>query len=101
MDGAVTLHQYFRDNLLNLPEEEIRSIFKRVANGIKYLHQQGISHREIKPDNILLSFDEDGFMVVKIIDFGFATSNPKADLQCGTPNFMAPELSDKAKKYSP
>lgn len=29
-------------------------------------------------------------MILKIIDFGFATIAHKADLHCGTPNFMAP-----------
>lgn len=49
----------------------------------------------------MISFDEDGKMMVKIIDFGFATMANKADLHCGTPNFMAPELLDKTAKYCP
>ena len=40
--------------------------------------------------------------MVKIIDFGFATTANKADLHCGTPNFMAPQLLDKnLNKYCP
>ena len=38
---------------------------------------------------------------MKIIDFGFAITNTVGDLQCGTPNFMAPELTEKKTKYCP
>ena len=58
------------------------------------MHAHGIAHRDIKPENILIcnSDDEDEEVIIKIIDFGFATKSKKTDLQCGTPNFMAPEL---------
>ena len=54
------------------------------------MHSHGISHRDLKPDNVIVGFDEDGLLVVKIIDFGVATDLPRSDLHCGTPNFMAP-----------
>lgn len=90
LDGAITLQEYFRNNLLFLEAKEIRKIFVRIVKGIAHLHQYGIAHRDIKPENILISFDEDGEIIVKIIDFGFATVSSIADMHCGTPNFMAP-----------
>ena len=90
IDGAFTLHQFFKNNRLRLEEKTIKSIFARVLRGVIHLHEKGIAHRDLKPDNILLGFDEDGEMIVKIIDLGFATTNKIGDLQCGTPNFMAP-----------
>lgn len=67
------------------------------------MHAHGIAHRDIKPENILIcnSDDEDEEVIIKIIDFGFATKSKKTDLQCGTPNFMAPELFIKFEKHDP
>lgn len=46
---------------------EINNIFLQIINGFKYLEKKNILHRDIRPNNILVS--NDGF--VKIIDFGF------------------------------
>jgi 5'-AMP-activated protein kinase, catalytic alpha subunit len=58
---------------------------------VHYLHSEGVAHRDLKPDNILI--DNQG--VVKIIDFGL--SNTYFSLQrlktpCGSPCFAAPEM---------
>ena len=48
---------------------------KQICNGIQYLHEagnHGFIHRDIKPDNILLSKDN----TIKITDLGLATDNP-------------------------
>jgi calcium/calmodulin-dependent protein kinase I len=79
----------------------VLKIYEKLVKGINHLHQNGIAHRDIKPDNILISVQETGDFELKIIDFGFATTANKADLHCGTPNFMAPELLDKNTKYCP
>ena len=89
IDGATTLHDYFRDNFLNLNFNKIQHIFSSIAKGILHLHSQGIAHRDIKPENVLLNFPENKISV-KIIDFGFSTTKSKSTLQCGTPVFMAP-----------
>lgn len=59
--------------------------------GISYLHANGIVHRDIKLDNILL----DGHGNVKIGDFGVSKKIGSNDLlfeQCGTPAYIAPEI---------
>lgn len=53
-----------------------------------------MAHRDLKLDNILI---EEG-KTIKIIDFGFSVlSNPSQKLKifCGTPSYMAPELTQK------
>ena len=53
-------------------EKTAKHIFRQVADGIKYLHEEAfIGHRDLKLENILIG---DDFML-KIADFGFATSD--------------------------
>jgi serine/threonine protein kinase/formylglycine-generating enzyme required for sulfatase activity len=69
------------------------AIAVKVADGLESAHRQGILHRDVKPDNILMSRSGD----VKISDFGLAkdsTDNVKLTLTgqvIGTPSFMSPE----------
>ena len=77
-------------NKLNL----LKKMFKQIFSAMNYLHKNHIAHRDIKLENILLTKDEE----IKIIDFGFGMYNPEERLQnffCGTPNYMAPEISMK------
>ncbi|CAG8716165.1 5756_t:CDS:2, partial [Acaulospora morrowiae] len=52
-----------------MSEEEIACVFKQIINGVNYLHEMGIFHRDLKLDNLCLN--ENG--IVKIIDFGCST----------------------------
>ena len=75
-------------------ENQIREIFYQILKGISLLHSHEIMHRDIKPDNILFSFEND-FSTVKIADFSLAeklNQSKKFKLICGTPGFMAPEI---------
>jgi len=72
-------------------EPESRRIFQQIILGIEYLHANGISHRDIKPDNLLFSKG-----TVKIVDFGvsemFSPLNDSPSKSAGSPAFFAPEL---------
>lgn len=80
-----------REKRLSVPEA--LRIFRAVAEGIQHAHAQGIVHRDIKPDNILL--DSEGG--VKIVDFGLAymiEGDPnlgRSGTVLGSPHFMSPE----------
>lgn len=74
----------------NMTEIEAKLLFKQVVSGVKHLHDQGIVHRDIKDENIIV--DSQGF--VKIIDFGSAAyvkSGP-FDVFVGTIDYAAPEV---------
>lgn len=71
-----------------------RRFLKQIANGLHVLHQQNFIHRDLKPQNILLSCDSDD-AVLKIADFGFARALSPFDMAatiCGSPLYMAPEI---------
>ncbi|KAK8169945.1 kinase-like domain-containing protein [Phyllosticta citrichinensis] len=74
-------------------EEQCRCWFRDMILGIEYLHAQGIIHRDIKPDNCLITNDD----VLKIVDFGVSEmfekdSEMKTKKSAGSPAFMPPEL---------
>eukprot|EP00667_Euglena_gracilis_P004722 EG_transcript_4750 len=85
-----------------LPVPTVRSITRQILEGLEYLHQHGIVHRDIKGDNILL--DNDG--TIKLADFG---CSKKLDALCskshgcntmvGTPYWMAPEVITNEQGY--
>ncbi|KAI8342863.1 kinase-like domain-containing protein [Chlamydoabsidia padenii] len=79
-----------------LTESETRFIFFQLFAGIKFLHERQVAHRDMKPENVLVA--NANKLQIKITDFGLAktTSTKKKvlDSQCGTPNYVAPEILD-------
>jgi [calcium/calmodulin-dependent protein kinase] kinase len=74
-------------------DEICRCWFRDLILGIEYLHAQGVVHRDIKPDNLLLTEDD----VLKISDFGVSEmfekkSEMKTAKSAGSPAFLPPEL---------
>lgn len=55
-------------NRYRFGEEEARNLFRQIVNGVKYIHEKGFCHRDLKMTNILV--DKTG--KIKIVDFGFA-----------------------------
>ncbi|KAG7461239.1 hypothetical protein MATL_G00207940 [Megalops atlanticus] len=78
-----------------LDEEQIATVTEAVLQALAYLHAQGVIHRDIKSDSILLTLDGR----VKLSDFGFCAQIskdvPKRKSLVGTPYWMAPEVISK------
>ncbi|XP_062863575.1 serine/threonine-protein kinase PAK 4 [Trichomycterus rosablanca] len=79
-----------------LSEEQIATVCEAVLQALAYLHSQGVVHRDIKSDSILLSLDGR----IKLSDFGFCAQIskdiPKRKSLVGTPYWMAPEVISKS-----
>jgi serine/threonine protein kinase len=77
-----------------LPIEEVLRIGSELAETLQYVHEQGVVHRDLKPDNILIGPDGR----VTVTDFGIALRLASRRLTfshlsnaVGTPDYMAPE----------
>ncbi|WP_458452951.1 Hsp70 family protein [Methanobrevibacter sp.] len=90
----------FMENNMFMPIERSLNLIRQILRGLNILHSANppIIHHDLKPNNILLSFDDDGHIQIKISDFGFAkeitTGISDFDIAGARP-YMAPELFTK------
>lgn len=97
------------DRLGPMEVDEALSVFKKVAEGLSYIHLKGLVHKDLKPGNIMLTKISDiddhedkkraSETEVKILDFGISQLNqygaialPSTTAVIGSPCYMSPEV---------
>lgn len=107
VDGVELFDEIIRN--ARLSEAQARPIFAQLAKALQFLHAQRIIHRDVKPENVKVSFGPAGAppnggadwgsgggaggVRVKLLDFGLATSSEygsTAKTFVGTPCYYAP-----------
>lgn len=94
LDKRLLLHS-------TLPPAEVASIVAQIARALQGAHAEGVVHRDLKPANVFLARDEDGSLLVKLLDFGIARATrtlhtgsmltTAPGVVFGTPGYMSPE----------
>jgi len=96
------LYNYINKN--NLNEQQLSIIFYQVFSGLCYLHENDILHRDMKPENILISKKEidlltdEEYFWIQIIDFDCAKifeQNKKDNIIVGSIYYLAPEVLNR------
>ena len=90
-----------RDILVDLDEHHKPMVLTHLASALQYIHSENVTHRDVKPDNVLVQ-KQDQQLTVKLADFGTSTHNAagKMNTFTGTERYMAPELFQSPRRYT-
>nr|CAI5832664.1 unnamed protein product [Callosobruchus analis] len=83
-----------------MSEPEAKRIFSQIVSAVSYCHTQGVVHRDLKAENLLLDHN----LNIKLADFGFSNQFTEGCLLstfCGSPPYAAPELFQGLKYDGP
>ncbi|MEW2287764.1 protein kinase [Streptomyces sp. NPDC047841] len=94
--GEETLEKYHEDHPDGLPPEAVRAVVEQLHGAVTALHERGVVHRDITPDNIMVQTRRAGTVDLVLVDFGAAAHRPEEALEPrtdwrGKPLYLAPE----------
>lgn len=96
IDGESLHEVLFREKAMH--PAVAADVISQSADALQAAHDLGILHRDLKPDNLMLTTRPDGTYLVKLVDFGIAramdskaTRVTRTGFAVGTPDYMSPE----------
>lgn len=95
----VDLEKLIKDRRCEIRTQDIKTMMKMMLQGVQYLHNHWVMHRDLKPGNVLINANK----MLKLADFGLARAfgSPERNMshQAVTRWYRAPELLFGAKSY--
>lgn len=90
-----------RDELPTLNPPQRLEISTQFISALHYMHECGITHRDLRPENALVHWQE-GAVILKLADFGTSKQNLSSKMETftGTAIYMAPELFVRPRSYT-
>ena len=98
LEGGDLSNKMTNPNFKGFIEEEYKVIINQILLALNALHEKGIMHRDVKPENIF--FTDCKNLALKLGDFGFCEFSTKTThvlTKCGTPGYLAPEILTRQK----
>jgi serine/threonine protein kinase len=92
------MYECMKDRTKPFPEQTVRNYSYQVLQGLSFMHKQGFFHRDMKPENIMITGD-----VAKVCDFGLAReirSRPPFTEYVSTRWYRAPEVLLQSTSYN-
>ena len=92
------MYECMKDRTKPFPEQTVRNYSYQVLQGLAFVHKQGFFHRDMKPENIMITGD-----VAKVCDFGLAReirSRPPFTEYVSTRWYRAPEVLLQSTSYN-
>jgi serine/threonine protein kinase len=99
------LYEEYHRGGQRLTYAEALSFAMQMLNGLEAAHDAGVVHRDLKPDNVMITKNSRGESVLKLLDFGIAKLKIAGEIErgltrpgviMGTPEYMAPEQAYSA-----
>jgi serine/threonine-protein kinase len=92
-----------------MPAPLVTALVTQMGRALAHAHAEGVLHRDLKPANVFLTADEEGRVLVKVLDFGIARAihahrvpstaySTARGLVFGTPSYMSPEQARASSK---